>query len=153
MYKNYIEFENDMKEAGLTEEQIKEIYKREATARKNQEKSAKEFSEYMMQQLPEKKIEAFWNAEYRNFYLTSEMFLRDASFTVYKEGWYLEFNGCRSRFAVWAFDRDGCLEFGRKPKESKLNKLWFSGFDNTFITSTCEDGKYSIVIDNIRKKW
>ncbi len=52
--------------------------------------------------LPEKKRKTFEAAEYRNRYLTSEYMLRNGRITTYIEGWYLELEGCQSRFAVFA---------------------------------------------------
>ena len=83
--------------------------------------------------LPEKKRKTFEAAEYRNRYLTSEYMLRNGRITTYIEGWYLELEGCQSRFAVFAKDVDGCVEICRKPNENKLHRLWGMEFDNTFL--------------------
>ncbi len=99
----------------------------------NRKQTAIEFTVYMFQNMPEEKKRSFCNASYRNTYLTSEYTLRDARLTVYKEGWYIEMEGCRSRFAAWAWDNDGELVWGRKPREDKLHYLWGSEFDNCYI--------------------
>ena len=33
-------------------------------------------------------------------------------------------SGTRSSFSVWVFDRDGVLEYGRKPAEKGLHLIW-----------------------------
>lgn len=49
--------------------------------------------------------------------------------TIYKEGFYIELEGCRSKFAVFAWDRDGSFEIAeRKPDENKLSKLYVDNF-------------------------
>lgn len=79
----------------------------------------------MLKKLPEKKRATLVKAMERNFILTSEYYLSCGHMTVYKEGFYLELEGCRCKFAVYAKDNDGELEImERKPNESKLNKIW-----------------------------
>lgn len=96
--------------------------------------------EMMFDAMSAEKKEAFRNAAYRNCYLTSEYTLRNGRIVTYKEGWYLELEGCRSRFAAFAKDNDGELEIIRKPKDEKLHKIWGMEFDNTFIYSGEEYG-------------
>ena len=89
--------------------------------------------EMIMKALPDSKKKSLYNATNRNCILTSEYLLRNGTITTYKEGWYLELEGCRSRFAVWAWDCDGVVEIGRKPIDSKINKIWGLAFDNTSL--------------------
>lgn len=58
----------------------------------------------------------------RNEILTSSRELNWLTFTVYKEGYYLEFTGTRCSFNIYARDNDGELELMRKP--SVLHKLY-----------------------------
>ena len=44
--------------------------------------------------------------------------------TIYKEGFYLVLSGTRCSFSIFAYDKDGKLEFARKPHENKLNKIY-----------------------------
>lgn len=78
--------------------------------------------------MSEKKIETFCNACNRNGYLTSHFGMSRYVLDTYIEGWYFRCDGTRSSFAVWAWDRDGELEIGRKPKEGKLRFLWSHTF-------------------------
>lgn len=88
----------------------------------------KEMVQWILADMPQEKKQALDKACYRNLLMTSEYGLENGTLTVYKEGWYLELEGCRSRFAVWAGDNDGELVFRRKPAESKLNKLYSEWF-------------------------
>lgn len=74
--------------------------------------------------LSETKKETLKKALKRNFILTSSYVLSNGKITVYKEGFYLELNGTRSNFSVYANDNDGELEITRKPSENKLHKLY-----------------------------
>ena len=78
----------------------------------------------IMNNLPEGKIKALVNACIRNEMLTTTYGLEQMTMTVYKEGWLLTFNGCRSQFRVFAKDNDGEVEITRKPNESKLHKIY-----------------------------
>ena len=99
----------------------------------NLEREARSFTAYLFEHMPKDKQMSFARASYRNCYLTSEYTLRNAHLTVYKEGWYIEFEGCRSRFAAFAADNDGEFVWKKKPVDSKLHKLWGRSFDNNFI--------------------
>ena len=78
----------------------------------------------ILEEMPENKKEVLGKALQRNMYLTSVAILNSCTLTVYIEGWYVELEGTRCRFAVFAKDNDGELEFIRKPAESKLHKLY-----------------------------
>lgn len=78
----------------------------------------------------EKKIDTFCNACNRNGYLTSHFGMSWYYLSTYKEGWYFHCVGTRSNFSVWAWDRDGELEIGRKPKEDELHFIWAFTFDD-----------------------
>lgn len=78
----------------------------------------------MLNEMPEAKKQQLRKALERNSILTSAYMLSFGTIHIYKEGWYLELEGTRCRFAVWAYDNDGEFKFGRKPNESKLNKLY-----------------------------
>ena len=74
--------------------------------------------------LPENRKEVFRKAIERNAILTSWYGMEFGTMTIYKEGFYMEFFGTRSRFAYWCFDNDGEFVHGRKPHESKLHMLY-----------------------------
>jgi hypothetical protein len=78
--------------------------------------------------MSEKKIDTFCNACNRNGYLTSHFGMSTYHLDTYIEGWYFRCEGTRSSFAVWAWNRDGDLEIGRKPKENKLRFIWSHTF-------------------------
>ena len=80
--------------------------------------------EMIFEAMPESKKEVFRNACARNDILTTTYGLMFSTLTVYKEGFYIEMNGTRSRFAAFARDYDGELVIERKPKADKLNELW-----------------------------
>ena len=86
----------------------------------------------MLAQMPESKKELLKKACHRNCLLTSSYSLENLTLTVYKEGWYIEMEGCRVNFKLWAGDNDGEFVFGRKPAESRLNRLYstFTKADN-----------------------
>ena len=77
----------------------------------------------ILREMPESKKQALDNALYRNMLLTSASVLSSCTMTVYKEGWYLKFDGTRCSFSVFAKDNDGDLEFIRKPKEDTEPRL------------------------------
>ena len=83
-----------------------------------------EFAKEILKTMPNDKKETLKKALNRNMILTSARILENGKITVYKEGWYLELNGCRCRFAVWAEDNDGELIIKRKPNENKLHRLY-----------------------------
>ncbi len=78
-----------------------------------------EIAAQMMKEMPESKKEVLRKALDRNFILTSSRVLCFGKITIYKEGWYLELEGTRCSFSVFAKDNDGEFEFTRKP--SKVN--------------------------------
>lgn len=84
----------------------------------------KEIAREMLDRLSDQKKKVLDAALRRNAILTSDYGLENATLNVYKEGFYLVLEGCRSRFAVWYADNDGELIEGRKPQENKLHKLY-----------------------------
>ena len=83
-----------------------------------------EIARDIMGMLPTSKQIALDNACGRNFMMTSSYELENMVFTVYKEGFMIELQGCRSAFRVFAKDNDGKLEITRKPNENKLHKIY-----------------------------
>ena len=118
---------------------------------REREKIAKNFVKWMFEEMPSSKKKSFNAAATRNLYLTSEYTLRNVRFTVYTEGWYIEMEGCRSRFACYAADNDGEFVFTRKPNANKLHKLWGIEFDNLFIFPT--NDLETVYIDENRVNW
>lgn len=85
----------------------------------------KEFAKELINGMPIKKKTVLANALYRNMYLTSFYGMNRQSVRVYKEGWYIEFEGTRSSFAAWVKDDDGTFVYGmKKPSEDKLSYLY-----------------------------
>lgn len=84
----------------------------------------KELIKSMLKEMPQSKKEQLNKALDRNLYLTSSRTLSYCELTVCKEGWLVKLEGTRCSFTVWAYDRDGQFEFGRKPNEDKLHKLY-----------------------------
>ena len=83
------------------------------------------FTIEMLGSMPISKKQTLHNALNRNDILTTYYGLDYQTVTVYKEGWYIECEGCRSRFGIWVGDKDGSFEYGKKkPTESKLSKLY-----------------------------
>lgn len=79
----------------------------------------------ILRAMPEKKKEALRRALAINNHNTSARMLEHGSMTVYKEGWYVELNGCRCSFAVYAEDHDGeIIPMQRKTIEKKLHFLY-----------------------------
>ena len=75
--------------------------------------------------LPDDKLEKLIKVLDRNEALTSTWDISDVTITVYKQGWYIEFIATRSRYAVFAYDRDGDYEItDRKPHENKLDRIY-----------------------------
>lgn len=72
----------------------------------------------------EKRNKSLENAINRNGYLTSDYDLPYLTIKVYKEGYYLMFEGCRCGFNVFCEDKDGELTIKRKPNENKLNLIY-----------------------------
>lgn len=83
----------------------------------------------MLKNMPEKKKEVLKNALSRNYYLTSNWAMEFGTMIIYKEGFLLRLEGTRCSFSVFAYDRDGELEFARKPIENCLNKLYEDDID------------------------
>lgn len=90
----------------------------------------KEIAQEIMNKLPESKVTALRNACTRNAMLTSSYGLENMTMTIYKEGFLIQLDGCRSSFSVYAKDNDGEFEITRKPMESKLHKL-YEAWDKT----------------------
>lgn len=78
----------------------------------------------ILKAMPTEKKQQLHQACYRNYLLTSTYGLEFTDITIYNEGWYIVMKGTRVEFRVWAGDKDGEFVFGRKPKESKLHKIW-----------------------------
>ena len=60
----------------------------------------------------------------RNGVLTSTYSLENCNIEVYKEGFYIQFEGTRCGYSVYAKDNDGTLELMRKPRKEKLHLLY-----------------------------
>jgi len=86
--------------------------------------NSEEFALWVLGSMPIEKKRVLVNACSRDAYLTSAFVLEHGKITTYKEGWYIELEGTRSGFKVWAWDNDGELVFGRKPIASKLHEIW-----------------------------
>ena len=81
----------------------------------------KTFTMDMLRAMPEEKNKVLINALTRNDILTSFWGLGNQVVEVYKEGWYINMEGCRCSFAMWVEDNDGEFVFGkRKPKNIHL---------------------------------
>lgn len=89
----------------------------------NMEKVNIEIVKEILKTMPQTKKEQLKKALIRNFNLTSSYNLEDCTLTIYKEGFYLELNGARSSFKVFAKDDDGKLIITRKPQN--ISKLYF----------------------------
>lgn len=90
-----------------------------------------EFTTMLLEAMPEEKKDVLRNALDRNLSLTSSRTLEHGQLTVFKEGWYIELEGCRSGFKVFVLDNDRFDETGdtpfkviRKPADNKLSKLY-----------------------------
>ena len=81
--------------------------------------------------LPQEKVITLMNACYRNYLLTTTYELSKASLHVCKEGYYLELEGTRCGFNVFAKDNDGELEITRKPHN--LTELYVDFGHTNFI--------------------
>lgn len=93
-----------------------------------------DFTKDLLREMPEDKKQVLRNACYRNLILTSYYGLDNQSVRVYKEGWYIEMEGCRCRFAMWVGDNDGDFTYGnRKPREDKLSYLYSFSPDIDFM--------------------
>lgn len=86
--------------------------------------------EMVLKALPQEKLDVLDRACYRTFLLTSYYGMSRAELEIYKEGFYLSFEGCRSTFSVYVEDNDGELIVKRKPRNDKLHALWRWGFSN-----------------------
>lgn len=109
-------------EAKAKEEQI--LKEKSRNSRIAREESSRWVIEEMFKVIPSDKLKTFDGAIYRNSILTSGYFLPHGNLEVYKEGWYVTFEGCRSKFSYWCFDNDGEFVPARKPNKDKLNYLW-----------------------------
>lgn len=87
-------------------------------------KVVKDTIQMIFNEMPSDKKKVLENACTRNAILTSSYGLEHWVLSVYKEGFYIQGQGCRCTFSAWAKDDDGILIFGRKPKEDKLHYLW-----------------------------
>lgn len=83
-----------------------------------------EIAREILNKLPQSKINTLINACIRNEILTSSFGLENLTMTIYKEGFRIQMDGCRSSWSVYAKDNDGELEITRKPNESKLHKIY-----------------------------
>lgn len=81
----------------------------------------------IVNKLEGKKRTSFLKALDRNDWLTSVWILETLSMIIYKEGFYVTFEGTRCKFSVFAYDRDGEFEIAeRKPHDSKLHPLYIA---------------------------
>lgn len=88
-----------------------------------------DFAMDILKAMPENKKETLKHALDRNCILTTTYGLYSSqTITVYKEGWYIELDGCRCNFKVWAGDNDGEFVFTRKPNEKNLHPLYSHSF-------------------------
>ena len=90
--------------------------------------------EMFVEAMGEKKKNTFCNACDRNGYLTSHFGMSWYTLSTYKEGWYFECGGTRCAFAVWAWDRDGEMEIGRKPNKDNIHFIWAHTFSSMPIS-------------------
>ena len=111
---------------------------------KNNGRFQEEFTMMLLEAMPEEKKNVLRNALRRNCIFTSASTLEHGKITVYKEGWYIELDGCQSGFKVFVLDNDrfdptGTVPYRviRKPVEKKLSKLyeaslhmWESDYEN-----------------------
>jgi hypothetical protein len=85
----------------------------------------KEIAFDIVDKLEGKKRISFLKALDRNDWLTSVWTLDTLTMVIYKEGFYVTFEGTRCKFSVFAYDRDGEFEIAeRKPHDSKLHPLY-----------------------------
>lgn len=84
----------------------------------------KEIVRDILTTLPVERKQTLINALRRNYMLTSTYDLSHLTLTVYVEGFYVELDGTRCGFKVFAKDNDGKLEITRKPAETRLHKLY-----------------------------
>ena len=79
----------------------------------------------MLKDMPEQKKQQLAKALLFNDQHTSFYGFGYQCVEVYKEGWYIIFNGCHTSFRIWVKDNDGDFEYGhRKPNPSKLHCLY-----------------------------
>lgn len=83
-----------------------------------------ELAKEMLDNMPTEMRRRLSKTLYRNSCFTSSMHLPRPSMRVYKEGWYIEAEGCQCHFAMWVGDNDGEYVYGRKPAEKKLHFLY-----------------------------
>lgn len=89
------------------------------------DKINKEIAFDIVDKLEGKKRISFLKALDRNDWLTSVWTLDTITMIIYKEGFYVTFEGTRCKFSVFAYDRDGEFEIAeRKPHDSKLHPLY-----------------------------
>lgn len=92
----------------------------------------REIVRIMIDNMSNQKKQVLENAIKRNFILTSYAGLEWVKLTICKEGFYLEMNGCRSRFVLWCYDKDGELIEGRKPVKMCVLYTDSGRFDELF---------------------
>lgn len=91
------------------------------------DKINKEIAFDIVHKLEGKKRTTFLKTLDRNVRLTSVWSLEELTMIIYKEGFYVTFEGCRCKFSVFAYDRDGEFEIAeRKPNDSKLHPLYIT---------------------------
>ena len=83
-----------------------------------------ELTHDMMKKMPIEMKRRLSKTIYRNACFTSDTHLSFPRMKVYKEGWYIEADGCQCHFAMWVGDNDGEFVYGRKPAEKKLHFLY-----------------------------
>lgn len=89
-----------------------------------------DFTLELLKNMPEDKRETLRAAIRRTALLTSEFNLQNTNVSIYKEGYYITAEGCKSKWSMFVRDNDGEFEYIRKPNENTLHYLynvWFSG--------------------------
>lgn len=103
------------------------------------ERLCRDIVRMMFDAMDDKKKYAYEEACARVSYLTSHYGMSRYTLSTYKEGWYFETEGCRTQYKAWAFDNDGEMIIGRKPKEDKLHFIWHYTFiDNPIDLKTLQ---------------
>lgn len=103
------------------------------------ERLCRSIVQQMFDAMDDKKKYAYEEACARVCYLTSHYGMSRYTLRTYIEGWYFEAEGCRTRYSVWAFDNDGELIIGKKPKEDKLRFIWsYTFIDNPIDLRTLQ---------------
>lgn len=108
--------------------------------------SNKEIALEMLSNIPKSKKITLKKAVMRNWNFTSTYALPYGTMTVYKEGFYLQLEGTKCQFSVYAADDDGTLVvLKKKPAEKFLSRLYRDSdlkfLESDFIQLLCKDSK------------